>query len=170
MKTGIIQRIIVFAGSIFLFGLVNCAHARLTDVETAIIRQDYIQAQKLAKEMLSGKQNKKLNSKIQYYLGLSQLRQGQLKQARATFKRIRKNGIDSQLRDKIGSEFDAILPATGGAQKSVPHAVSPVSDAVSALVSLGYKAQEASRMVRSIESEGLSTEEIIRASLQGSVK
>jgi holliday junction DNA helicase RuvA len=44
---------------------------------------------------------------------------------------------------------------------------SPVSDAVSALIALGYKPQEASRMVRAVSTDGLNTEEIIRISLQG---
>jgi Holliday junction DNA helicase RuvA len=38
---------------------------------------------------------------------------------------------------------------------------------VSALVSLGYKLPEASRMVRGIATKGLSTEEIIRQALKG---
>ena len=75
-----------------------------------------------------------------------------------------------ELRDKIGKELDAVLPSITGARSLTEHQASPVSDAVSALVSLGYKAQEASRMVRSVETEGLSTEDIIRESLQGLVK
>ncbi len=44
-----------------------------------------------------------------------------------------------------------------------------VGDAVSALVALGYKAAEASRMVRAVESKGLDSEAIIRAALQATV-
>ena len=43
-----------------------------------------------------------------------------------------------------------------------------MNDAVSALISLGYKAQQASQMIRTLDVEGKSTEEIIRAALQGS--
>ena len=75
-----------------------------------------------------------------------------------------------ELRDKIGKELEAVLPSSSGTTPSMQPMDNPVSDAVSALVSLGYKAQEASRMVRSVESEGLTTEEIIRESLQGLVK
>jgi len=75
-----------------------------------------------------------------------------------------------ELRDKIGKEFDAVLPTAAGSHQSIAHEVNPVSDAVSALVALGYKAQEASRMVRVVKSDGLSTEEIIRESLQGLVR
>jgi len=42
----------------------------------------------------------------------------------------------------------------------------PVSDAVGALIALGYKPNDASRMVRAVESEGLGSEEIIRAALK----
>jgi len=63
-----------------------------------------------------------------------------------------------ELRDK----FDA--PAT------LPTAVAtqdPVAEAVSALVALGYKPQEASVAVRNIATAGLASEDIIRRALQG---
>ncbi len=41
----------------------------------------------------------------------------------------------------------------------------PTEEAVSALIGLGYKPQEASRMVRSVETVDLSSEEIIRTAL-----
>lgn len=41
-----------------------------------------------------------------------------------------------------------------------------VAEAVSALVALGYKPNEASRAVRRLDTEGLTTEEIIRQALQ----
>jgi Holliday junction DNA helicase RuvA len=43
-------------------------------------------------------------------------------------------------------------------------------DAISALVSLGYKAQEASRLISKLDTEGMSSEEIIRAALKSAVK
>ena len=55
-----------------------------------------------------------------------------------------------ELRDKLG---ETIAPVTGGATAASAAAAdrpNPVSDAVSALTALGYKAQEASRMVRSV--------------------
>jgi Holliday junction DNA helicase RuvA len=48
--------------------------------------------------------------------------------------------------------------------------VSALDDAISALVSLGYKLPEASRMVRQLDSEGLASEEIIRQALQTTVR
>jgi Holliday junction DNA helicase RuvA len=72
-----------------------------------------------------------------------------------------------ELRDRL--EGVAALPASAGADVPVA-AGSPVEDAVSALVGLGYKPQEASRMVRAIDTGALSSEEIIRAALQATVR
>lgn len=72
-----------------------------------------------------------------------------------------------ELKDKVGTEDDA-KEASGVAGLSASPAIkSPVGDAVSALIALGYKPNDASKMVRSIETEGLNTEEIIRQALQG---
>lgn len=76
-----------------------------------------------------------------------------------------------ELRDRLAKEVDAILPGTEGKLATLkPVGKNPVSDAVSALVSLGYKAQEASQMVRTVDAEGLSTEAIIKAALQSMVR
>jgi len=45
----------------------------------------------------------------------------------------------------------------------------PSSDAVSALVALGYKPAEAGRLVRGLEGQGLSSEEMIRQALKSMV-
>jgi len=76
-----------------------------------------------------------------------------------------------ELRDKLSDDIVPISEdSTGAASVSVGHQPSPVSDAVSALTALGYRAQEASRMVRAVDAAGLETEAIIRAALQGTVK
>ncbi len=46
----------------------------------------------------------------------------------------------------------------------------PASEAVSALISLGYKPQEASRFVHAVAREDMNSEEIIREALKSSVK
>ena len=43
----------------------------------------------------------------------------------------------------------------------------PVSEAISAMIALGYKPQEASRAVHAVPSDGLACEEIIRQALKG---
>ncbi len=54
-------------------------------------------------------------------------------------------------------------------QVTIP-AADPGSEATDALVALGYKSQEASRMVRAVKADDLSSEEIIRAALKAAAK
>jgi Holliday junction DNA helicase RuvA len=69
-----------------------------------------------------------------------------------------------ELKDRIEKDDSIKLP---GATTPLEKHENPVNDAVSALISLGYKAQQASQMIRNMDVEGKSTEEIIRAALQG---
>ena len=75
-----------------------------------------------------------------------------------------------ELRDRIGElgldPTAVVLP--GG--RAVTPAINPVDDAISALVALGYKLPEASRMVQSLDPTGLTSEAIIRLALQASVR
>ena len=74
-----------------------------------------------------------------------------------------------EMKDKLDAGGTAVLPAGAPANaQAAPD--SPVSEAVSALVSLGYKPAEASRMVRAVETGDLGSDEIIRAALQSLVK
>jgi Holliday junction DNA helicase RuvA len=75
-----------------------------------------------------------------------------------------------EMRDRLADwEGAAVLPGTAPAQAAAP-ASDHTRDAVSALISLGYKPPEASRLVSKVESEGLSSEEIIRAALKLQLK
>ena len=69
-----------------------------------------------------------------------------------------------ELKDRLEKDSSIALP---GAPAKIERQSNPVNDAVSALISLGYKAQQASQMVRDLDVEEKSTEEIIRAALQG---
>jgi Holliday junction DNA helicase RuvA len=85
---------------------------------------------------------------------------------------VRLPGIGKKTAERLVIELrDRLETGQGGAgaspaDPSVATAASPIEDAVSALVGLGYKPQEASRMVRAIDTEALSSEEIIRSALQ----
>jgi Holliday junction DNA helicase RuvA len=70
-----------------------------------------------------------------------------------------------ELKDRVNK--DESFKLTSVTTKIEKHA-NPVNDAVSALISLGYKAQQASQMIRSVDIDGKTTEDIIRAALQGS--
>lgn len=74
-----------------------------------------------------------------------------------------------EMRDRL----DKLQPGSGLAPPPTPSpqggAETPLADAIGALIALGYKPNDASRMVRSVESEGLSSEEIIRLALRAVV-
>ena len=70
-----------------------------------------------------------------------------------------------EMRDKLPKDIP--LPASTATAAGPVAPGDPVSEAVSALVALGYKPNEASRAVRSASTKGLSAEEIIRQALKG---
>lgn len=71
-----------------------------------------------------------------------------------------------EMRDRVGT------PVGGAAHTPSGPAVAggdSVSEAVQALIALGYKPQEASRMVRMVDHDELDSEEIIRRALRASL-
>ncbi|MEH6490601.1 Holliday junction branch migration protein RuvA [Halopseudomonas sp.] len=74
-----------------------------------------------------------------------------------------------ELRDrfKAWEASPGSLPLVTGAPTTA--AAKPSVDAVSALISLGYKPQEASKAVSAVDEAGLSSEELIRRALKGMV-
>jgi Holliday junction DNA helicase RuvA len=64
------------------------------------------------------------------------------------------------------------LPASGGAHTAAALGAAPSaqSEAFSALVALGYKPPEATRLLKSADEPGLSTTEIIRRALKSAAK
>ncbi|MFQ5642500.1 MAG: Holliday junction branch migration protein RuvA [Thiogranum sp.] len=74
-----------------------------------------------------------------------------------------------EMRDRL-ADWDTGATTTGSAVSPPPDAANPVEEAVSALIALGYKPQDASRMVRAVETRDLATEDIIRTALQAMVK
>lgn len=67
-----------------------------------------------------------------------------------------------EMRDKLANESTADLSSAHDAGAS-----DPVAEAVTALIALGYKPNEASHMVRGASGPGLTTEQIIRQALKG---
>ncbi len=75
-----------------------------------------------------------------------------------------------EMRDKL-KDWDVSMVAADGVEPLMSADVTnPVEEAVSALSALGYKPVDASRMVRGVDAKGLTTENIIRAALQSTVK
>ena len=73
-----------------------------------------------------------------------------------------------EMRDRIAPPGEAAEGTGGEAPAAAPG--DPVADAVSALVALGYRPAEASRMVEAVETDGRSSEEIIRLALQAALR
>jgi Holliday junction DNA helicase RuvA len=72
-----------------------------------------------------------------------------------------------EMRDKIDDLAGA--PSAAPATRSAAPAVAPDQEAVSALIALGYKPPEASRMVSKVFESGMDTEAVIKAALKGTV-
>jgi Holliday junction DNA helicase RuvA len=72
-----------------------------------------------------------------------------------------------ELRDRLPDLGTVTLP---GAGTLPPPAASPVDDATSALIALGFKPQDAHTLVRNVATEGKTSEEIIRLALQSAGK
>ncbi len=75
-----------------------------------------------------------------------------------------------EMRDRLADWQGDEEPHLANATLSGVSANDVERDAISALVGLGYKAQEASRLVSNIDSEGLGSEELIRAALKNAVQ
>ncbi len=74
-----------------------------------------------------------------------------------------------EMRDRLGAKGEE-----GSKDIALPHptaalAADPVKDAVSALITLGYKPPEASRMIQQVLSPGADCEELIRKALKQQV-
>jgi len=72
-----------------------------------------------------------------------------------------------ELRDRLPSPAFIELP---GAGRLPTPAASPLDDATAALVALGFKPQDAGTLVRKVDAEGKTSEEIIRLALQQSAR
>lgn len=78
-----------------------------------------------------------------------------------------------ELRDKLGKlESLRVVPAgqAPAAFPLMPEPASPVEEAESALVALGYKPAEAARAVKAVSADHVDTAELVRAALKGLLK
>lgn len=75
-----------------------------------------------------------------------------------------------EMRDRLDKLDSGQMPTGLGQTAPAASAGSPEADAVSALEALGYKTADAVRMVKAVATDGLGTEEMIRAALQGVAK
>ena len=75
-----------------------------------------------------------------------------------------------EMRDRVKEAGEVPVAASPGVSSVQSRPADPVEDAVHALIALGYKPQEASRMVSAVEAQGLPSEEIIRQALKAMAK
>jgi Holliday junction DNA helicase RuvA len=78
-----------------------------------------------------------------------------------------------EMRDRLAKLGDQVALGSGVNMPSTQPAGRPRSersDAVAALAALGYKPQEADRLVKAVASDGMDSEALIRAALQSTVK
>ncbi|MCG7981537.1 MAG: Holliday junction branch migration protein RuvA [Candidatus Thiodiazotropha lotti] len=75
-----------------------------------------------------------------------------------------------EMRDRLAKLSAFSVSGTGAQAIAADQPVSANADAVAALVALGYKSQDASRMVKSVEQQDMDSEALIRAALQGAAK
>jgi len=73
-----------------------------------------------------------------------------------------------ELKDRL-KDMPNQAASTSDAGVAVTQNVSPKGEAVSALIALGYKSQEAERMVKAVVADGLVSEELIRLALKAAV-
>jgi Holliday junction DNA helicase RuvA len=88
---------------------------------------------------------------------------------------IRLPGVGKKTAERLIIEMRDRLPEFGGAALDVSinisaAANSPKQEAISALCALGYKPQDAAKMVQNIASEDKRCEDIIRLALQGAAR
>ena len=79
-------------------------------------------------------------------------------------------GIGKKTAERLVVEMRDRLDDVGGSAPAAGAAAHPRDEALSALVSLGYKPPEAAAMLRGIKEDGLSSEELIRRALQGALR
>lgn len=75
-----------------------------------------------------------------------------------------------EMRDRSSALQRPAAPLHTSAGQTSSADSSPVEEAISALVALGYKLPDATRMVHSLDSAGLRSEELIRQALQNTVR
>ena len=75
-----------------------------------------------------------------------------------------------EMRDRLQDWQRSSAAETSSSSHASGNRKDPVSDALSALIALGYKPQEASRYIHAVTTDSMSSEQIIREALKSSVK
>ncbi len=84
----------------FVFFLFGFSEAGVSDIETAILENDYPKVQQLSQELIDSQPTQKELHKACYYLGLSQMQLGQYEKSRNTFQELLNKNSSDDWRDK----------------------------------------------------------------------
>jgi holliday junction DNA helicase RuvA len=79
-------------------------------------------------------------------------------------------GIGRKIAERLLVEMRDRMDETATLASAVPVGSGAEADALNALLSLGYKPAEATRLIKAVGDEVLSTEDLIRRALQGAAK
>lgn len=74
-----------------------------------------------------------------------------------------------QLEGQFTPSAEGVTPTDPSTARPVPAGHSPVEEAESALISLGYKPQEATKAISRVAEEGMSSQELIRLALRAMI-
>ncbi len=92
---------IVIAVSLILAVFSSLCAADFSDVQTAVIQEDYKTALVLAEESVATETDSAKKKEIRYYLALSHLRLNHFAEASLMFENLTKERLDSKLKDKV---------------------------------------------------------------------
>lgn len=73
----------------------------LTEIETALLKEDYESVKESALKLIKPDSDDKISLQAQYYLGLARIHSGEQKEAVETFRQLSKESLESSLRDKV---------------------------------------------------------------------
>jgi tetratricopeptide (TPR) repeat protein len=89
-----------FMAVLFVPGMLLAQEATVSDIEAAIMQEDYKKANDLSKLVLQAKTGQNKDAQVEYYLGLSYLRLGEYRAAYDTFKNAAEDASAVELYEK----------------------------------------------------------------------
>ena len=89
------------------FGAAFAQNTGISDVETAVIREDYKKANDLARDLLKGKLSREDAARAGYYVGLSDLRLGNYIEAYNMFRKVVNERPSTALYEKAADAKEA---------------------------------------------------------------
>ncbi len=102
-------QLFILCGFFMILCAFTGADEALVNIETAVIKEDYVKAKSLAQEYILAETDKAKLDEARYYLGLTYLRLGDYKEARVIFNNLKKRGQGAKLQERVSlGLFDAL--------------------------------------------------------------